>query len=59
MILNFVGGEKSTITVLKEGRKWMYFRTDTTHIQYRMNKENGEVQVSPYWNTIKGMSVSK
>ena len=59
MTLNFVGGLKSPCTIIKEGRKWIYFRADSNHIQYRVDKQSGEVQVAPYWNTIKGMSVDK
>lgn len=59
MTLNFIGGAKSTCTILKEGRKWIYFRADGNHVQYRLDKESGMVQVAPYWNTIKGMSVNK
>jgi len=59
MTLNFVGGLKSPCTIIKEGRKWIYFRADSNRIQYRVDKQSGEVQVAPYWNTIKGMSVDK
>ena len=59
MTLNFVGGLKSPCTIIKEGRKWIYFRAGAYQIQYRVDKQSGEVQVAPYWNTIKGMSVSE
>ena len=59
MILNFIGGAKAPCTIIKEGRKWIYFRAGEFQIQYRVDKQSGKVQVAPYWDTIKGMSVSE
>lgn len=55
MILHFEGDEKRTsqIKVTKDGRKWMYFTALGNNCKYRMNKNTGEVQISPYWNKSK------
>lgn len=59
MILTFQNGKTDTCTVLQEGKKWIYFRANTTHIRYRVDKQTGIVQVAPYWNTLDRMYVTK
>ena len=59
MTLQYVGGATAEIVVTKDGRKYMYFTTKERFCKYRVNKETGEVQVAPYWYTVKGMSVIK
>ena len=56
--LHFINGGTSEINIEKEGRKWVYFMAKTTGIRYRVDKESGEVQVAPYWSTIKGIYVT-
>jgi hypothetical protein len=59
MILQYVGGATAEIVVTKDGRKYMYFTTEERFSKYRLNKETGEVQVAPYWYTVKKMRVIK
>lgn len=56
MTLHYEGEFKKTaeIKVVKDGRKWMYFKTIYNYSrQYRMNKQTGEVQIGPYWTPSK------
>lgn len=55
MILHYQGGATAEAQVLKDGRKWIYIKTATG--RYRVSKETGEVQISPYWNIGKDMYV--
>ena len=54
-ILVFQGGKTSSIKIEKDAKKYTTFRATGNNIKYRLNKETGEVQSSPYWNTIKNM----
>ena len=55
-VLVYVGGQTvSSIVIDKDGKKYTNFHARGKSVKYRLNKENGEVQVSPYWNVIKGM----
>lgn len=58
-ILVFQGGKESGIEILKDARKYTTFRAVGNSMKYRLNKENGEVQSSPYWNVIKNMYLRK
>lgn len=49
------GRATSDIEITKDGRKWLYFTAKENHCKYRMNKETGEIQISPYWRTVKDM----
>ena len=49
MTLHFIGGRTAEVKVTKDGRKYTYFTAGSYGIQYRVNKETGEIEVSPYW----------
>ena len=57
MKLVFIGGKESDCTILKEGKKYIYFRSDSTNCKYRLDKESGIVQISPYWNKEEKLKV--
>ena len=59
MTLHYVGGATSDCKITKEGRKWIYFTETSNYTKYRVDKTTGKVQVSPYWNEIKGMYVER
>lgn len=59
MTLHFIGGITSDCKVTKEGNKYTYFTAQGNGVKYRVDKATGDVQVSPYWDTIKGMYVEK
>lgn len=59
MTLHYIGGKKSEITVTKEGKKYLYFTANDNRRKYRMNKETKEVQIAPYWDTEKRMTVTE
>lgn len=51
MLLHLVGGITSECKVTKDGRKWVYFTAGRFNCKYRMDKQTGEVQIAPYWET--------
>jgi hypothetical protein len=53
MILHFEGEGTSEIEITKDGKKWMYFTALSNHCKYRLNKQNGKVQIAPYWYDTK------
>lgn len=55
MKLYFNGGKTSEIKITKEGKKYLYFTANSNGVKYRMIKETGEIQISPYWNIGKNM----
>ena len=56
MILHFVGGKTSeNLSIIKETKKYITIRCHDNTMQYRYNKETGEVQNGTYHNVIKGM----
>lgn len=56
MKLVFTNNSISTdITVLKETKKYLYFRCNSNTMKYRYNKYTDEVQDGTYHNVIKGM----
>ena len=55
--LHFIGGKTAEITIVKEGRKWVYFTVMRGALKYRVDKGTGEVQVAPYWYTLKDLYV--
>ena len=58
--LVFQGGKEGAINKIeKVGKKYTTFRAGSYNIKYRVNHENGEVQVSPYWNVVKNMYIKK
>ena len=57
MKLVFTNGKKSDCTVLKETKKYMFFRCKGNTMKYRYNKETQEVQDGTYHNALKGMKV--
>lgn len=57
MTLYFVGEKTAECKIIKEGRKWIYFTAGSYNCKYRVNKISGDVQIGPYWNTEKKMSV--
>lgn len=58
MTLHLVGGKTVECEITKHGSKYIYFQTKTGfRVKYRVEKETGAVQISPYWNTEKKMSV--
>lgn len=60
MILHFVGGATSELKILKETKKYFEVRTvDGYQVKYRINKETGEVQNTPYHKVIKGLYVTE
>lgn len=59
MKLHFQGGAESEITVIKETKKYLVFRSSGNLMKYRLNKETGEVQDGTYHNVIKGLYVTE
>lgn len=57
MTLHFIGGKTAECKITKEGKKYIYFTAGSYGIKYRVDKESGAVQISPYWNTEKRMNV--
>ena len=59
MTLHFVNGKTAEAKITKEGRKYTYFTAGSFNIKYRLNKETGEVEVSPYWRKEPKMHVTQ
>lgn len=57
MKLIYQNGASSECEFIKNGRKYLYFRAKSTYVTYRVDKETGDVQVKPYWRTLKGLYV--
>lgn len=57
MTLFFIGGKTSECKITKEGRKYVYFTATANGAKYRVIKETGMVQISPYWNSEPKMRV--
>ena len=49
MKLHFDNGKEAEAKITKDGRKYIYFTAGSFGIKYRVAKETGEVEVSPYW----------
>ncbi len=49
MTLHFGNGKEAKAKITKDGRKYTYFAAGSYGIKYRVNKETGDVEVSPYW----------
>ena len=59
MKLHFADGVSSNCEIIKDGRKYLYFRAKSNSITYREDKTTGEIQVKPYWKPIKGLWTSQ
>lgn len=59
MTLHFIGGATSEVEVKKEGRKYIYFKAKSNLQDYRVVKDTGMVEISPYWNKEPKMFVTK
>lgn len=59
MTLHYQGGKTAQVEVVKDGRRWMYIKPMDSFVpgKYRVDKQTGEVQIAPYWNTGDGMYV--
>lgn len=58
MTLHFIGGKTAECEITKQGKKYIYFKTKGLYgMKYRVETETGLVQIAPYWNTEKRMSV--
>ena len=59
MVLHFLGGKTSELTILKETKKYIEVRAHGNTMRYRVNKETGEVQDGTYHNIIKGLYITE
>lgn len=57
MQIIFVNDIKANCTIIKETKKYIYFRCDSNTMKYRYNKETQEVQDGTYYNVLKGIKV--
>lgn len=58
-ILVFQGGKESSISIEKDTKKYTVFRATQNRRTYRLDKNTGEVQASPYWDVIKDMYLKR
>lgn len=57
MNIIFIGNKKADCTIIKETKKYIYFRCNSNTMKYRYNKETKEVQDGTYYNVLKGLKV--